>query len=214
LTVKELKTTKSRRRVAIGSFALDALAAHRKRMLAEGKDVRTGLVFCDRKGGFLRKSNFQRRHFDKALERAGLPDIRPYDLRHTCATLLLLAGEDVKVVAGRLGHSTTVLTQNTYQHVLPGMQERAAAKLNAIFTAPRDHENRSASSSWLLLRSSRSFALSVPADLVRQCIRRRFNPSVDAALLEHHHLGPGAHLAVGEQDVAGAEQAPQGALRE
>ncbi|MBL8794112.1 MAG: tyrosine-type recombinase/integrase, partial [Planctomycetia bacterium] len=59
--------------------------------------------------------------------------IRPYDLRHSSATLLLLAGENAKVVAERLGHSTTRLTQDTYQHVLPGMQEQAAAKLDAIF---------------------------------------------------------------------------------
>lgn len=130
--LKELKTEKSRRRIIIGAYALDALAEHRKRMLAEGRDVRTGLVFCDSQGGFLRSSNFQRRHFDQILARAGLPDIRPYDLRHTCASLLLLAGEDTKVVSERLGHSTTRLTQDTYQHVLPGMQARAAAKINAI----------------------------------------------------------------------------------
>jgi hypothetical protein len=46
---------------------------------------------------------------------------------------LLLAGEDSKIVSERLGHSSTRLTQDTYHHVLPGMQERAAAKLNAIF---------------------------------------------------------------------------------
>jgi integrase-like protein len=67
------------------------------------------------------------------LKKAGLPPIRPFDLRHSSATLLLLAGEDSKVVAERMGHSTTRLTQDTYQHVLPGMQERAAGKLDAIF---------------------------------------------------------------------------------
>lgn len=133
--LKELKTEKSRRRVAIGPFAIAALAAHRTLMLAEGRDVQTGLVFCDTRGGFIRSSNFQRRHFDKLLTRAGLPDIRPYDLRHTCASLLLLAGEDVKVISERLGHSTTRLTQDTYQHVLPGMQARAAAKIDAILSA-------------------------------------------------------------------------------
>jgi integrase len=50
--------------------------------------------------------------------------------------LLLLAGEDAKVVAERLGHSTTRLTQDTYQHVLPGMRERAASELDAIFRQP------------------------------------------------------------------------------
>ena len=142
--LKELKTEKSRRRVVIGSLALDGLAEHRKRMLAEGRDVKDGLVFCDRQGGFLRSSNFQRRHFDKVLARAELPDIRPYDLRHTCATLLLLAGVDVKVVSERLGHSTTRLTLDTYQHVLPGMQKHAAAKIDAILSAARGQQAKTA----------------------------------------------------------------------
>jgi integrase len=140
LSLKELKTAKSRRRVKLSAFTMEALAEHRKAMLAEGQDVRSGPVFCDTQGGYLRKSNVQRRSFNKILARAKLPRIRPYDLRHSSATLLLLAGEDSKVVAERLGHSTTVLTQNTYQHVLPGMQERAATKLDAIFRQSREQK--------------------------------------------------------------------------
>lgn len=136
LALKELKTKKSRRRVALTAFAVEALADHSKAMLAEGNYQADGPVFCDTAGGWLRKSNVLRRSFRPILRRAGLPTIRPYDLRHSSATLLLLAGEDAKVVAARLGHSTTRLTQDVYQHVLPGMQERAAAKLDAIFRAP------------------------------------------------------------------------------
>ena len=131
--LKDLKTKKSRRRVALSAFAMEALAEHRKAMLAEGNYKPDSPIFCDTQGGFLRKSNFLRRNFRPLLARAGLPPIRPYDLRHSSATLLLLAGEDSRIVAERLGHSTTRLTQDTYQHVLPGMQERAASKLDAIF---------------------------------------------------------------------------------
>jgi integrase len=133
LRLKELKTKKSRRRVALSAFAMEALSEHRKAMLAEGNYQADGPIFCDTQGGWLRKSNVLRRSFRPILKRAGLPVIRPYDLRHSSATLLLLAGEDAKVVSERLGHSTTRLTQDTYQHVLPGMQERAASKLDAIF---------------------------------------------------------------------------------
>jgi integrase len=49
-----------------------------------------------------------------------------YSLWHTCATLLLLADVSPKVVSERLGHSTTTLTLDTYSHVLPTMQKRAA----------------------------------------------------------------------------------------
>jgi integrase len=56
-----------------------------------------------------------------------------YNLRHTCATLLLLAGENPKVVSERLGHASITLTLDTYSHVLPDMQEAAAEKLEAMF---------------------------------------------------------------------------------
>jgi integrase len=130
LAVKDVKIAKSRRRIPLSPFTMEALGEPRKEMLAEGNYRLDGPVFCDTEGGYLRKSNVLQRSFRPILQRAGLPAIRPYDLRHSGATLLLLAGEDSKIVSERLGHSSTRLTQDTYQHVLPGMQERAAARLD------------------------------------------------------------------------------------
>ena len=53
-------------------------------------------------------------------------------MRHTCATLLLQADQPVHVVAQRLGHSKVEMTLNIYAHVLPDMQQDAAAKLGAL----------------------------------------------------------------------------------
>ena len=61
-----------------------------------------------------------------------MPQIRPYDLRHTCATLLLGAGENVKVVSERLGHASAALTLDVYSHVLPDMQQKAAHRLESL----------------------------------------------------------------------------------
>jgi integrase len=66
------------------------------------------------------------------LKAAKLPRIRPYDLRHTCATLLLGAGENVKVVSERLGHASAALTLDVYSHVLPDMQQGAAERMEAL----------------------------------------------------------------------------------
>ena len=73
-----------------------------------------------------------RRHFYPLLEKAGLPRIRVYDLRHTCATLLLAANAHPKIVSERLGHSSAAMTLDVYGHVLPGMQEEATAKLGDV----------------------------------------------------------------------------------
>lgn len=115
----------------MSAFTLAALNQHRARMLAEGRDVKTGLVFCNSQGGHLSNSNLRQNSFKPLLVRAKLPDIRLYDLRHTSATLLL-ADENVKVISERLGHATVQLTLDTYSHVLPTMQQRAASKMDAI----------------------------------------------------------------------------------
>ncbi len=78
---------------------------------------------------------FHRCHFKPLLKRAGLPDIRFHDLRHTSASLLLAAGVHPKVVPERLGHSQISVTMDIYSHVLPTMQRDAADKIGAMLTA-------------------------------------------------------------------------------
>jgi integrase len=99
LRIKEVKTKKGRRRIDLSARGLDVLHQHRKRMLAEG--LADGPVFCDTRGGYLRISNLRKNSFKPILRRAGLPDIRLYELRHTCASLLLVADELAKVVSER-----------------------------------------------------------------------------------------------------------------
>ena len=72
---------------------------------------------------------------EPATHRAGawrlkvrLPNIRLHDLRHSCATLLLVQGVSPRVVIETLGHSQVSLTLNTYSHVLPALQEDAASR--------------------------------------------------------------------------------------
>lgn len=73
--------------------------------------------------------------FDRRLRQEAfseLPRIRLHDLRHSWATLALIAGVDVKVVSERLGHSSPMVTWQTYQHVMKGMQSDAAEKVAAL----------------------------------------------------------------------------------
>jgi integrase len=61
-----------------------------------------------------------------------LPRIRLHDLRHTHTTLLLAAGEPVKVVSERLGHANATITITVYQHVHPGMGHQVADLFAAL----------------------------------------------------------------------------------
>lgn len=60
--------------------------------------------------------------------------MRFYDLRHTAASLLLAQGVDPRTIIETLGHSQISLRLNIYSHVLPALQEEAAARLDAILT--------------------------------------------------------------------------------
>ena len=77
--------------------------------------------------------NIVQKHFKPILERAELPvTLRLYDLRHSCATLLLAANENPEVVSERLGHASITLTMDTYSHVMPDMQQGASDKLEQM----------------------------------------------------------------------------------
>jgi integrase len=72
------------------------------------------------------------KHFKSIVQLAGLPRVRLYDLRHTAATLALAVGVPPKVVSEQLGHASVAFTLDTYTHVLPHMQDEAAAKFEAM----------------------------------------------------------------------------------
>ena len=72
--------------------------------------------------------------FKPLLKKAGLPDIRFHDLRHTCATLLLSRGHHPKLVQELLGHASVAMTLDRYSYVLPGMGDQTAAAMEAALS--------------------------------------------------------------------------------
>ncbi len=134
----DTKTPQARRTVAMASMAVDALRAHRVSQLewrlrlgAEWRDE--DLVFPSARGTQMNPSNLGR-WFRRAVRNAGLPHLRFHELRHTCATLLLSAGTNPKVVQEMLGHSSIKVTLDIYSHVLPTIQEEAVRRLDLLLT--------------------------------------------------------------------------------
>jgi integrase len=134
----EPKTPRSRRRIPLPDSVVRALIQHKRRQAEErlkgGAAYKNlDLIFATSEGQPLIRLNVIQKHFKPILERAKLPaTLRLYDLRHTCATLLLAANENPKVVSERLGHSSITLTMDVYSHVLPDMQQGASDKLERI----------------------------------------------------------------------------------
>ena len=74
------------------------------------------------------------RHMKVILQRAGLPDIRFHDLRHTFATHALASGVDAKTLSGILGHTNASFTLDTYTHVTGDMQKYASTVAGNFLT--------------------------------------------------------------------------------
>jgi integrase len=71
-------------------------------------------------------------NFHRQLDKAGLPQRRFHDLRHSCATLLLMQGVSPRVVVDVLDHSQIALTMNTYSHVIPELKRDAADRIEEL----------------------------------------------------------------------------------
>jgi integrase len=135
------------RTVSLAAETVELLRAHRKHQreltMANRKTYHDlGLVFAkewadlgkrgDCLGQPLQMNNLGQREFAKLIKAANVRPIKFHGLRHTCATLLLQAGQPVHVVSERLGHSKVSMTMEVYAHVLPDMQREAANTLGTL----------------------------------------------------------------------------------
>jgi integrase len=82
--------------------------------------------------------------FRKLVAGSGLPPVTLHGLRHGAATLALAAGTDLKVVQDQLGHSTIVLTADTYTSVLPETASTAAELTAALLFPARSRPAKGA----------------------------------------------------------------------
>jgi integrase len=106
------------------------------------------LVFTAPLGGPLRESKFVPVYFKPAIVAAnqaitrlpatsGRPDpipghLRFYDLRHTCASLLIREGASIKAVQAQLGHATAAITLDVYGHLFPSELETLGERLDRV----------------------------------------------------------------------------------
>jgi integrase len=139
ITFKQPKTQKSRRVVKLPSVVVEALRQHQRRQEQIRSLLGTsfhdhGLVLPQDDGKPWPPRSLSK-SFEHLAERAGVPQIRFHDLRHSHASQLLKLGVHAKVVSERLGHARVATTLDIYSHVLPGLQEEAAKRVDAALRA-------------------------------------------------------------------------------
>ena len=118
-----MKSKSSMRSLPLMTFICEELRKEKERQEEMKKVLRSSYnrkyedYVCVDSMGNLLKPNYVTNHFAVLLRRHGLDKSRFHDLRHSCATLMLSNGEDMKKIQGWLGHSTITITADTYAHL-------------------------------------------------------------------------------------------------
>jgi integrase len=140
----EPKSTSGNRSIVLPPFVLEVLKRHRVQQVKMRLEAETwqdrDFVFCTSHGTPFAAANL-RTMFKALLNKAGLPDIRFHDLRHSVATMLLSLGTHPKVVQELLGHHSISITMDTYSHVMPTMQKNVMARLDDLLGGERQMES-------------------------------------------------------------------------
>lgn len=127
LTISEPKTVAGVRTIDMPDRLTGELANHIETQNIIGQPQM--LLFADRSGGPIRRSNFHRRVLGPALEQSGIEGFTFHGLRHSAATQWVAAGIDLRTVQYWLGHTTSRLVLELYVHAVQD-ETRAAARAN------------------------------------------------------------------------------------
>lgn len=133
LRVKPTKTHRSRRPIRMPDTLTRIIRKYKaEMMLKAGPSFRKTDYVCLRDDGSLWPPDVLSHRFGDLIRGLDITRIRFHDLRHTFATIALKKGIHPKIVSEMLGHSSVNITLNIYSHVLPHMQEDAAAQIDDV----------------------------------------------------------------------------------
>lgn len=103
------------------------------------KQLPTGIgaapVFTSPRGDLIRHTNWRTRVFDPAVQRAGLGDLHPHELRHTAASLAIKSGANIKAVQAMLGHARASISLDRYGHLYPDDLQAITGHLDHLLTS-------------------------------------------------------------------------------
>jgi integrase len=139
------------RTVAPSAIVVDELRAHRVKRAQELLRLGVGLSDDDlviaHADGSVVQPIYISQHWARTIRKTRLAHLRFHDLRHAHATHLLANGVHPKVASERLGHSKVGITLDLYSHVIPGMQEDAAAMVDTALKSAMEKRAQKANGS-------------------------------------------------------------------
>lgn len=125
--IVETKTDGSFREIAMSQIVYDALIVQKRMTFGKSK-----FVFCSPEGSNLCHRNVTKRVWYPTLERLGLAKRKPYQTRHTAASLWLAAGENAEWIARQLGHANTQMLFKIYSRYVPNLTRKDGSLFDKI----------------------------------------------------------------------------------
>ncbi|PPJ06947.1 site-specific integrase [Nocardia nova] len=142
LRLEDVKTEASNAPLPLPRPLVAILRTHRKaqmeeRFAAGSAWQENGLVFTTKLGRPIEPRNANRM-FHNLCAKAGVPQIRVHDLRHSCATLLFTQGVEAATVQRILRHSSITVTTGIYLEVIESVKRDALDSMGSLFEQPDD----------------------------------------------------------------------------
>ncbi len=124
------KTDSSQRDIQMSQVVVEALQAQHA-----ATSKLSDYVFCNKEGKPLDNDNFGSRVWYPLLRHLGLKKRRPYQMRHTAATLWLASGEAPEWIAKQLGHSSTEMLFRVYSRYVPNLTRRDGSAIDRLLAS-------------------------------------------------------------------------------
>ncbi|HDK37787.1 MAG TPA: site-specific integrase [Thiolapillus brandeum] len=124
------KNDGSQREIQMSQLVYDALKAQEKASRGKSK-----FVFCTREGQHLDHNNVTKRVWYPLLRHLGLKQRRPYQSRHTAATLWLASGEAPEWIARQMGHTSTEMLFRVYSRFVPNLTRQDGSAFERLLAA-------------------------------------------------------------------------------
>jgi integrase len=127
------KTDGSQRDIQMSTLVYEAL----RRQEVATKSL-SEYVFCNREGKPIDNTNFTDRVWRPLLRHLGLPLRRPYQMRHTAATLWVASGESPEWIARQLGHTSTQMLFKVYSRFVPNLTRQDGSAMERLLRSSFD----------------------------------------------------------------------------
>jgi integrase len=124
------KTDGSQRDIQMSQPVFDAL---KSQFEATGKV--SDYVFCNLAGAPIDNKNFSDRVWYPLLRHLDLEERRPYQMRHTAATLWLASGEAPEWIARQLGHTSTEMLFRVYSRYVPNLTRQDGSAMERLLAS-------------------------------------------------------------------------------